>query len=167
MVNIFIKKNAQLILHLLGCYICKIIIFILLSLNCLYASQIYKFRIMGNSMQNETIELPDKSIFNFFEGKGAFADSDGNIGDFSSRGVRQTNSKGILTKLTALMIFETNDGSKMWCYPTREKSELQVGAGYFDIFVASGKLKKLAEKRCQYGLTVTKNKSFVMEGFCK
>ena len=145
----------------------KFIIVILFSFSCLNASQIYKFRIMGNSIQNESIELPDKSVFNFFEGKAAFTDSDGNIGDFSSRGVRQTNSKGILTKLTALMVFETNDGSKMWCYPTREKSELQVGAGYFDIFYASGKFKKLVKKRCQYGLTVTKNKSFVMEGFCK
>ena len=29
-----------------------------------------------------------------FEGKGAFTDNKGNVGDFSSRGVRQTNNKG-------------------------------------------------------------------------
>ena len=38
---------------------------------------------------------------------------------------------------------------------------------FFDIFYASGNLKKLSNKRCKYGLTPTKNESFVMEGFCK
>ena len=41
-------------------------------------------------------------------------------------------------------------------YPTRVKSELQVGAGYFDIFHSTGNLKNLYGKKCQYGLTVTR-----------
>ena len=37
----------------------------------------------------------------------------------------------------------------------------------YQAFSASGNLKELLGKRCQYGLTVTKEKSFVMQGFCK
>ena len=55
----------------------------------------------------------------------------------------------------------------MWGFPRRAESDLEVGAGYFDVFSASGNLKELLGKRCQYGLTVTKEKSFVMQGFCK
>ena len=127
----------------------------------------YEFKIMGNSMKNDILVLPNKSKFNVFEGKGAFTDNRGNIGDFSSRGVRQTNEDGILTKLTAVLVFKTNNGSQVWAYPTRVKSELQVGAGYFEIFYSTGNLKNLYGKKCQYGLTVTKEKSFVMQGFCK
>ena len=47
------------------------------------------------------------------------------------------------------------------------ESDLEVRAGYFDVFSASGNLKELLGKRCQYGLNVTKEKSFVMQGFCK
>ena len=47
----------------------------------------------------------------------------------------------------------------MWGFPTRVESDLEVGAGYFDVFAASGNLKELLGKRCQYGLTVTKEKS--------
>ena len=121
---------------------------------------------MGNS-SNNILELPDKSIFNMFEGKGAFTDNKGNVGDFSSRGVRQTNNKGTLIKLTALLIFKTVDGAQMWGYPKRIKTDLLAGAGYFDIFYSSGRLKFLEGKRCQYGLTNTQNDAFVMEGFCK
>ena len=127
----------------------------------------YEFKIMGNSIKNDILELPNKSKFNIFQGKGAFTDNRGNIGDFSSRGVRQTDENGILTKLTAVLVLKTNDGSQIWAYPTRVKSELQVGAGYFDIFHSTGNLKNLYGKKCQYGLTVTKEKSFVMQGFCK
>ena len=55
----------------------------------------------------------------------------------------------------------------MWGFPTRVESDLEVGAGYFDVFSASGNLKELLGKRCQYGLTATKEKSFVMQGFCR
>ncbi len=127
----------------------------------------YEFKIMGNSVKNDILVLPNKSKFNVFEGKGAFTDNRGNIGDFSSRGVRQTNEDGILTKLTAVLVLKTNDGSQVWAYPTRVKTELQVGAGYFEIFHSTGNLKNLYGKKCQYGLTVTKEKSFVMQGFCK
>ena len=142
-----------------------LITFLIISIGS--ASENYKFRIMGNSINNDITELPDNSIFNIFEGKGAFTDNDGNIGDFSSKGVRQTNDKGILKKLIAIMIFETADGSKVWGTPTRVESDLDIGAGFFDVFYATGSLKKLSNKRCQYGLTPTKNDSFVMEGFCK
>ena len=142
-----------------------LMIFINISLG--YAKENYKFRIMGNSINNDITELPDKSIFNIFEAKGAFTDNDGNIGDFSSKGVRQTNHKGVLKKMIAIVVFETTDGSKVWGTPYRAESDLDIGAGFYDVFYASGSLKKLSNKRCQSGLTPTKNQSFVMEGFCK
>ena len=146
----------------------NILIFtIFLYLNIGFAKENYKFRIMGNSIKNDIIELPDKSIFNIFEVKGAFTDTNGRIGDFSSQGVRQTNNSGILTKLTAILVFKTNDGSEIWGNPTRLETDLDTGAGFFDIFFSTGKLKQLSGKRCQYGLTTTRNESFVIEGFCK
>ena len=140
---------------------------ILLLIKTALCEEKYEFKIMGNSIKNDILELPNKSKFNIFEGKGAFTDNRGNIGDFSSRGVRQTDEEGVLVKLTAVLVLKTNDGSEIWAYPTRVKSELQVGAGYFDIFHSTGNLKNLYGKKCQYGLTVTRDKSFVMQGFCK
>ena len=140
---------------------------ILLLIKTALCEEKYEFKIMGNSIKNDILELPNKSKFNIFEGKGAFTDNRGNIGDFSSRGVRQTDEEGVLIKLTAVLVLKTNDGSEIWAYPTRVKSELQVGAGYFNIFHSSGNLKNLYGKKCQYGLTITRDKSFVMQGFCK
>ena len=147
----------------------KLVIYTLIFffINKAFCEDKYEFKIMGNAIKNDILELPNKSKFNVFEGKGAFTDNRGNIGDFSSRGVRQTDEDGILTKLTAVLVFKTTNGSQIWAYPTRVKSELQVGAGYFDIFHSSGNLKNLYGKKCQYGLTNTKEKSFVMQGFCK
>ena len=142
-------------------------IFIYFLVNTSSSSEDYKFKIMGNSIRNDILELPNKSIFNIFEGKGAFTDNRGNIGDFSSQGVRQTDESGILTKLTAVLLFKTTSGSELWAYPTRVKSDLLVGAGYFEVFYSNGNLKNLLGKRCQYGLTVTNEESFVMQGFCK
>ena len=119
------------------------------------------------ALKNTSIELPDKSIFNMFDSKGAFTDNQGNIGDFFGQGVRKTNNKGILIDVNALVIFKIDNKSSMWGFPTRVESDLEVGAGYFDVFSASGNLKELLGKRCQYGLNVTKEKSFVMQGFCK
>ena len=136
-------------------------------LNNGFAEDIYKFTVMGNSLRNSSIELPDNSVFNMFESKGAFTDSKGNIGDFLGQGIRQTDNEGVLKELNGLVVLKTENNSSIWGYPTRTESALEVGAGYFDVFSASGNLKKLLGKRCQYGLTVTKNKSFVMQGFCK
>ena len=69
---------------------------------------------MGNSIKNDILELPNKSKFNIFEGKGAFTDNRGNDGDFSSRGVRQQMKKEFLIKLTAVLVLKTNDGSEIW-----------------------------------------------------
>ena len=140
---------------------------ILLFIKIALCEEKYEFKIMGNSIKNDILELPNKSKFNIFEGKGAFTDNKGNIGDFSSRGVRQTDENGVLVKLTAVLVLKTNDGSQIWAYPTRVKSELLVGAGYFEIFHSTGNLKNLYRKKCQYGLTVTREKSIVMQGFCK
>ena len=146
----------------------KLIILILIILsNSIFSKENYKFTIMGNTLKNSSIELPDKSIFNMFDSKGAFTDNQGNIGDFFGQGVRKTNNKGMLIDVNAIVIFKIDNKSSMWGFPTRVESDLEVGAGYFDVFSASGNLKKLLGKRCQYGLTVTKENSFVMQGFCK
>ena len=143
-----------------------ILIFIFFLQNAITQDN-YKFTIMGNNLKNSNIKLPDKSIFNMFESKGAFTDNKGNIGDFEGQGVRKTNNKGVLINVNALIIFKIDNKSSMWAFPTRVESDLEVGAGYFDVFFASGSLKELLGKRCQYGLTVTKKNSFVMQGFCK
>ena len=147
----------------------KIIItfFLILLSHDMLSQESYKFTIMGNTLKNSSIELPDKSIFNMFDSKGAFTDNQGNIGDFFGQGVRKTNNKGILIDVNALVILKIDNKSSMWGFPRRAESDLEVGAGYFDVFSASGNLKELLGKRCQYGLTVTKEKSFVMQGFCK
>ena len=102
-----------------------------------------------------------------FDSKGAFTDNQGNIGDFFWQGVRKTNNKGVLIDVNALLILKIDNKSSMWGFPTRVESDLEVGARYFDVFSASGNLKELLEKRCQYGATVTKENSSVMQGFCK
>ena len=144
-----------------------IILFLIIISNIIFSKESYKLTIMGNAFKNTSIKLPDKSIFNMFDSKGAFTDNQGNIGDFFGQGVRKTNNKGILIDVNALVIFKIDNKSSMWGFPTRVESDLEVGAGYFDVFSASGNLKELLGKRCQYGLTVTKEKSFVMQGFCK
>ena len=77
---------------------------ILLFIKIAFCEEKYEFKIMGNSIKNDILELPNKSKFNIFEGKGAFTDNRGNIGDFSSRGVRQTDENGVLVKLTAVLL---------------------------------------------------------------
>ena len=101
-----------------------------------------------------------------FDSKGAFTDNQGNIGDFFGQGVRKTNNKGILIDVNALLILKI-DKNSMQGFSTRIESNLEVDTGYFDVFSASGNLKELLGKRCQYGVTVTKENSFVMQGFCK
>ena len=135
-----------------------IILFLIILSNSIFSNENYKFTIMGNNLKNSSVELPDKSIFNMFDSKGAFTDNKGNIGDFFGQGVRKTNNKGVLIDVNALLILKIDNKSSMWGFPTRVESDLEVGAGYFDVFSASGNLKELLGKRCQYGVTVTKEK---------
>ena len=50
--------------------------------NSIFSQESYKSTIMGNTLKNTSIKLPDKSIFNMFDSKCAFTDNQGNIGDF-------------------------------------------------------------------------------------
>ena len=94
--------------------------------------------------------------------KGAFTDNRGNIGDFSSRGVRQTDQEGVLIKLTAVLVLKTNDGSEIWACQLELKSELQVGWVYFDIFsYSTGNLKKLIWKKVSIWTYGYRDKSFL------
>ena len=150
------------ILLVLSYFIFLIIFFVNIS----FAEDFYRFRTMGQ-LNNQTINLPDKSIFNMFKAEGAFTDSDGNYGDLSARGVRETDSEGKLIKINVLLIFEAIDGSKLYAKPNRINSELGSGAGYFDILFASGKFQKLLGLQCNYGTTITEKEAFIMEGICK
>ena len=106
-----------------------IILFLIILSNSIFSKENYKFIIMGNTLKNSSVELPDKSIFNMFDSKGAFSDNQGNIGDFFGQGVRKTNNKGILIDVNALVIFKIDNKSSMWGFPTRVESDLEVGAG--------------------------------------
>jgi len=130
------------------------------------AEDIYRFRIMGKIKSN-SVTLPDMSIFNMFDSEGAFTDSDGNYGDVVARGVRETDSNGQLINITALIVFESIDGSKIFARPNRKNSELGAGAGYFDVLFASESFNRLQGAQCNYALTVTKQEAFIMEGICK
>tara|TARA_A100001015_G_scaffold89284_1_gene99320 strand:- start:423 stop:866 length:444 start_codon:yes stop_codon:yes gene_type:complete len=138
------------------------IIFTLVNLN---AEEIYKFKTMGKE-KNTSVILPDGSSFNTFFSEGAFTDSDGNYGDITGRGVRETDNNGNIKNLSALLVFETKNNGKYFAKANRIDSKIEAGAGYFDVLFGSGSFKKLKGKRCKYGLTITQ-KSFVMEGHCK
>ena len=43
-----------------------ILLMLFINMSMVYANENYKFRIMGNSINNDITELPDKSIFNMF-----------------------------------------------------------------------------------------------------
>ena len=145
-------------------FILYILIFLALFLK-LKADDVYRFTTMGKE-KNTTVLLPDGSNFNTFYSEGAFTDSDGNYGDITGRGVRETDSKGDIKSVRALLIFETKNNGKFFAKANRIDSKIDAGAGYFDVLFGSGSFKNLKGKRCNYGLTITR-KSFIMEGLCK
>ena len=110
--------------------------------------------------------LSDGSNYNTFYSEGAFTDSDGNYGDITGRGVRETDSKGNIKNLSALLVFETKNNGKFYAKANRIESQIEAGAGFFDILFGNGNFEKLTGKRCRYGVTLTE-KAFVMEGMCK
>ena len=55
-----------------------ILLMIFINISMVYANENYKFRIMGNSINNDITELPDKSIFNIFEAKISLTNSGNN-----------------------------------------------------------------------------------------
>ena len=131
----------------------------------LQAEEVYRFKTMGKE-KNTTVILPDGSSYNTFYSEGAFTDSYGNYGDMTGRGVRETDRNGNLKSVSALLIFETKNNGKFFAKANRIDSKIEAGAGYFVVLFGSDSFKKLKEKRCNYGLTITQ-KSFVMEGLCK
>ena len=145
-------------------FILSTFILLIFSLQ-LNASEIYRFKTMGKE-KNTTIMLPDGSSYNTFYSEGAFTDSDGNYGDITARGVRETNSKGDIKNLSALLIFETKNNGKFYAKANRIETQIEAGAGFFDVLFGSINFQKLEGKRCKYGVTLT-NKAFIMEGKCK
>tara|TARA_A100001011_G_C13685786_1_gene585554 strand:- start:64 stop:510 length:447 start_codon:yes stop_codon:yes gene_type:complete len=141
-----------------------ILIFLALFLK-LKADDVYRFTTMGKE-KNTTVVLPDGSNYNTFYSEGAFTDSDGNYGDITGRGVRETDSKGDIKNLSALLVFETKNNGKFYAKANRIESQIEAGAGFFDVLFANGNFEKLIGKRCRYGVTLT-DKAFVMEGICK
>ena len=140
-----------------------IVFFISLNLN---SSDIYKIKIMG-TFDGETIKLPDGGNFNIFKGNAAFSDSDGNYGDALGRGIRETDKNNKITNIYAVLIFESSDGSKMMGRPNRTESDINAGAGSFKILYATGVFKKYIGFNCKYGISTTKNGSFIQENICK
>ena len=132
----------------------------------LVSADIYKITIMG-TFSGETISLPNGGNFNVFKGNAAFSDSDGNYGDATGRGIRETNKDKKLTNVYAILIFESEDGSKMMARPKRVQSRIDAGAGKFEILSANGKFKKYQGYNCNYAISTTKNGSFIQECICK
>ena len=146
----------------------KFIIFIILfyiPFN-LSSNDTYKIKIMG-TIDGETIKLPDGGNFNIFRGNAAFSDSDGNYGDVIGRGIRETDINNKLTNIYAVLIFESADGSKMMGRPNRTESDIDAGSGSFEILQANGIFTKYLGYKCKYGISTTKNGSFIQESNCK
>ena len=144
-------------------YIAFIVFFISFNLS---SNEIYKIKIMG-IFEGETIKLPDGGNFNIFKGNAAFSDSDGNYGDAIGRGIRETDINNKITNIYAVLIFESSNGSKMMGRPIRTESDINAGAGSFKILFATGVFKKYIGFNCKYGISTTKNGSFIQENICK
>ncbi len=142
-----------------------VLIIFFLSLN-LTSSEIYKIKIMG-IIDGETIKLPNGGNFNIFKGNGAFSDSNGNYGDVIGRGIRETDINNKMTNIYAVLIFESSNGSKMMGRPARTDSDINAGTGSFKILFATGVFKKYIGFNCKYGISTTKNGSFIQENICK
>ena len=144
-------------------YIVLIIFIISFNLN---SSETYKVKIMG-TFEGETIKLPNGGNFNIFKGNAAFSDSDGNYGDAIGRGIRETDINNQITNIYAVLIFESSNGSKMMGRPARTDSDINAGTGSFKILFATGVFKKYIGFNCKYGISTTKNGSFIQENICK
>ena len=146
----------------------KILLFIIIIIipYKLLSSEIYKIKIMGR-FDGETIKLPNDGKFNMFTANSAFSDSDGNYGDAIGRGVRETNKNNEIINLYAVLIFETPNGSNMMVRPVRTESDIKTGTGSFAILYATGVFKKYLGYNCKYGITTTKNGSFIQENVCR
>ncbi len=142
-----------------------LIIILLIPFNLL-SSEIYKIKIMGR-FDGETVKLPNEGKFNMFTANAAFSDSDGNYGDAIGRGVRETDKNNKIINLYVVLIFETPDKSSMMVRPQRTESDIKAGTGSFSILHATGVFKKYLGYNCKYGITTTKNGSFIQENICK
>ena len=164
-INIIINlpNKIKKLLLIMNFYIVLIVFFI--SFN-LYCSDVYKIKIMG-TFDGETIKLPDGGNFNIFKGNAAFSDSDGNYGDATGRGIRETDKNNKVTNIYAVLLFETPDGSNMMVRPQRSDSDIKAGTGSYNILYASGVFKKYLGYTCKYGITTTKSGSFIQENICK
>ena len=96
--------------------------------------------------KNTTVVLPDGSNYNTFYSEGAFTDSDGNYGDITGRGVRETDSKGNIKNLSVLLVFETKNNRKFYAKANRIESQIEAGAGFFDVLFGNGNFEKLIGK---------------------
>ena len=139
------------------------LVFISFNIN---SNDTYKVTIMG-TFSGETIKLPNGGNYNLFKGNGAFSDSDGNYGDAIGRGIRETDKNNKLKNIFAVLIFEAANGSKMMGRPNRTESNIDAGTGSFDILFADGVFKKYLGYKCKYGISTTKNGSFIQENICK
>ena len=132
----------------------------------LNSKEIYKIKIMG-IFEGETLILPNQGKFNMFTANAAFSDSNGNYGDAIGRGVRETDKNNKITNLYAVLILDSPDGSKMMVRPVRTESDIKAGTGSFKITYAKGLFEKYLGYNCKYGISTTKNGSFIQEVICK
>ena len=125
-----------------------ILIIFFLNISNTY-SKSYELEWTGDIEFTKSITYQDKSIFKIVHPKGYWKDSDGNFGNFSCLGwVKNIKDKEILEVNCEAL---DNENDKFWVILNRN-SEIGAGVGVSTYIDATGKYKKLINKKCKYAI---------------
>ena len=124
------------------------IIIIFLYISNTY-SKSYELEWTGDMEFTKSITYQDKSIFKIVHPTGYWEDSDGNFGNFSCIGwVKNIKDKESLEVNCEAL---DNENDRFWVILKRN-SEIGAGVGTSTYIDATGKYKKLLNKKCKYAI---------------
>ena len=124
------------------------IIIIFLYISNTY-SKSYELEWTGDMEFTKSITYQDKSIFKIVHPLGYRKDSDGNFGSFSCIGwVKNIKDKESLEVNCEAL---DNENDRFWVILNRN-SEIGAGVGITTYIDATGKYKKLLNKKCKYAI---------------
>ena len=125
-----------------------IILIILLNISNSY-SENYQLEWTGDMKFTKSITYQDKSIFKIVHPTGYWQDNDGNFGNFSCIGwVKNIKDKESLEVNCEAL---DNENDRFWVILNRN-SEIGAGVGITTYIDATGKYKKLLNKKCKYAI---------------
>ena len=124
------------------------IIIIFLYISNTY-SKSYELEWTGDMEFTKSITYQDKSICKIVHPTGYWKDSDGNFGNFSCIGwVKNIKDKESLEVNCEAL---DNENDRFWVILNRN-SEIGAGVGITTYIDATGKYKKLLNKKCKYAI---------------